>query len=79
MCLLPCVAVARVFALVVRFRVMQLILYSRVGKNRDTRRESLAAAEAGRTASNLSVLFIRRFSRYGKAMTYTDLLGVVFD
>jgi hypothetical protein len=30
------VAVARVFALVVRCRVKQLLLYSRVGKNRDT-------------------------------------------
>jgi len=30
------VAVARVFALVVRCRIMQLLLYSRVGKNRDT-------------------------------------------
>jgi len=33
------VAVARVFALVVRWRIMRLLLYSRVGKNRDTRRE----------------------------------------
>ncbi len=30
------VAVARVFALVVRSRVMMLFVYSRVGKNRDT-------------------------------------------
>jgi len=30
------VAVARVFALVVRCRVMMLYVYSRVGKNRDT-------------------------------------------
>ena len=30
------VAVARVFALVVRCRVMRLLLFSRVGKNRDT-------------------------------------------
>ena len=30
------VAVARVFALVVRCRVMRLVVYSRVGKNRDT-------------------------------------------
>ena len=30
------VAVARVFALVVRCRIMRLLLYSRVGKNRDT-------------------------------------------
>jgi len=30
------VAVARVFALVVRCRIMMLFVYSRVGKNRDT-------------------------------------------
>ena len=30
------VAVARVFALVVRCRIMRLLLYTRVGKNRDT-------------------------------------------
>ena len=39
------VAVARVFALVVRCRIMMLFVYSRVGKNRDTRRE--CPAEAG--------------------------------
>ena len=44
------VAVARVFALVVRYRVKRLVVYSRVGKNRDTRRESPAGAGAGRTA-----------------------------
>ena len=38
------VAVARVFALVVRCRIMQLLVYSRVGKNRDTRRECPARA-----------------------------------
>ena len=42
--------VARVFALVVRCRVMRLLLYSRVGKNRDTRRECPAGAGPGRTA-----------------------------
>ena len=46
------VAVARVFALVVRSRVMRLLLNSRVGKNRDTRRESPAGAGAGRTADH---------------------------
>ena len=50
-------AVARVFALVVRCRIMMLLLYSRVGKNRDTRRESPAGAGAGRTADHLTVLF----------------------
>jgi len=49
--------VARVFALVVRCRVMRLIHYSRVGKNRDTRKESTAGAGAGRTADHLTVHF----------------------
>jgi len=44
------VAVARVFALVVRSRVMMLFVYSRVDKNRDTRRESPAGAGAACTA-----------------------------
>jgi len=52
--------VARVFALVVRCRVMRLLVYSRVGKNRDTRRESPAAAGAGRTADHLTVLFSQK-------------------
>jgi hypothetical protein len=51
------VAVARVFALVVRCRYMLLLLYSRVGKNRDTRRGSPAGAGAGRTADHLADLF----------------------
>jgi len=42
--LLPCVAVARVFALVVRCRIMLLFDYCRVGKNRDTWRECPAGA-----------------------------------
>ncbi len=40
------VAVARVFALVVRCRIKLLLLYSRVGKNRDARRGSPAGAGA---------------------------------
>jgi len=52
--------VARVFALVVRCRVMRLLLYSRVGKNRDTRRGSPAGAGAGRTADPLAVLFSQK-------------------
>jgi len=44
------VAVARVFALVVRCRIMMLFVYSRVRKNRDTRRECPAGAGPGRTA-----------------------------
>ncbi len=70
--LLPCVAVARVFALVVRCRVKRLLQYSRGGKNRDTRRETPAAACA---ASHNSVLFSQKFLAAQKAMTYTDLLG----
>ena len=54
------VAVARVFALVVRCSVMRLLLYSRVGKNRDTRRESPAGAGADRTADHLTVLFSQK-------------------
>jgi len=57
MCSWRRIAVARVFALVVRCRVMRLLLYARVGKNRDTRRESPAGAGAGRTADHLTVLF----------------------
>ncbi len=54
------IAVARVFALVVRSRNVQLLLYSRVGKNRDTRRGSPAGAGAGRTADHLAVLFSQK-------------------
>jgi len=52
--------VARVFALVVRSRVIRLLVYSRVGKNRDTRREPPAAAGAARTAGHLMVLFSQK-------------------
>ena len=61
------VAVARVFALVVRCRVMMLIVYSRVGKNRDTRRGSPAGAGAGRTADHLVVLFSQKILAVRKA------------
>jgi len=44
------VAVARVFALVVRCWIMLLLLYSRVGKNRDTSRGTPAGAGAACTA-----------------------------
>ena len=54
------VAVARVFALEVRCRIMMLFGYSRVGKNRDTRRGSPAGAGAGRTADHLTVLFSQK-------------------
>ena len=50
MCSWRRVAVARVFALVVRCTVKRLLHYSRVGKNRDTRRESPAGAGAACTA-----------------------------
>jgi hypothetical protein len=50
MCSWRRVAVARVFALVVRCRIMRLLLYARVGKNRDTKGESPAAAGAACTA-----------------------------
>jgi hypothetical protein len=61
------VAVARVFALVVRCRVMMLVVYSRVGKNRDTRRESPAGAGAGRTADHPTVLFSQKILAVRKA------------
>jgi hypothetical protein len=54
------VAVARVFALVVRCRIMMLFVYYRVGKNRDTRRESPAGVGAGRTADHLTILFSQK-------------------
>ena len=54
------VAVARVFALVVRCRIERLLLYSRVGKNRDTRRGSPVGAGAGRTADHLTFFFSQK-------------------
>ena len=68
------VAVARVFALVVRYRDMMLFVYSRVGKNRDTRRESPAGAGAACAASHRTVLFSQKILAAQKPMTYTDLL-----
>ncbi len=61
------VAVARVFALVVRCGVMRLLLYSRVGKNRDAKRGSPAGAGAGRTADHLTVLFSQKVLAVRKA------------
>jgi len=61
------VAVARVFALVMRSRIIRLLLYSRVGKNRDTRRESPAGAGAGRTADHLAILFRQEILAVRKA------------
>jgi len=54
------VAVARVFALVERCRDMMLLVYSRVGKNRDTRRGSPAGAGTGRTADHQTELFSQK-------------------
>ena len=77
MCSWRRVAVARVFALVVRYRIMMLFVYCRVGKNRDTSRGSPAGAGAGRTADHLTVLFSQNILAAQKAMTYTDLLAQV--
>jgi hypothetical protein len=76
--LLPCVAVARVFALVVRCKVKRLLLYCRVGKNRDTKWESPAGAGAACAASHRTFIFSQKIVAAQKAMTYTDLLGLVF-
>ena len=70
------VAVARVFALVVRCRALMLFVYSRVGKNRDTRRGTPAGAGAACAADHLTVLFSQKVLAAQKAMTYTDLLGL---
>jgi hypothetical protein len=51
------------FALVMRCRIMRLLLYSRVGKNRDTRRESPAGAGAACAASHINNLFKLENSR----------------
>jgi len=72
------VAVARIFALVVRCRVVRLLLYSRVGKNRDTRRETPAGAGAACAASHITNLLSQKILAAQKPMTYTDLLGCVF-
>ena len=72
------VAVARVFALVVRCRIMLLLVYSRVGKNRDTKRESPVGAGAACAASHRTVLFSQKILAAQKPMTYTDLLAVDF-
>jgi len=85
--------VARVFALVVRCKVMMLFVYFRVGKNRDTRRELAAGAgltgwflpggfshKAGPIKHQL-VLVCRSggsaCKNQSKPMIYTDLLGIV--
>ena len=40
--------------------IMMLFVYSRVGKNRDTRRGSPAGAGAGRTADHLAFFFSQK-------------------
>ncbi len=77
MCSWRRVAVARVFALVVRCMVMMLFGYSRVGKNRDTRRGSPAGAGAGCGTSHKTASLVTPLSRHGAAIAYTDLLGHV--
>jgi len=47
MCSWLSIAVARVFALVVRCKIMLLVVYCRVGKNRDTKRESPGGVGGG--------------------------------
>ena len=68
---------ARVFALEVRCRVMRLLLYSRVGKNRDTLRESPAAAGAACAAGHKTILSSQKILAAQKAIAYTDLLAPV--
>jgi len=70
------VAVARVFALVVRCRIMRLIIYSRVGKNRDTsggprRVPGQPVPPATERSCSQKILAAQ------KPMTYTDLLAAV--
>ena len=71
--------VARVFALVMRCRVMRLVVNSRVGKNRDTRRESPAGAGAGRTADHLTILFSQKVLAVRKGNDlYRPVMGRYF-
>jgi hypothetical protein len=71
------VAVARVFALVVRCGDMMLFVYSRVGKNRDT--SGGPRREPGQPAPPLKVFHVdQKILAVQKPMTYTDLLGNVF-
>ena len=76
MCSWRRVAVARVFALVVRCRVMMLFDYSRVGKNRDT--SGSAPRERGQAVALFTKLssLVTQLSRHGATITYTDLLAL---
>ena len=71
------VAVARVFALVMRCRDMMLFVYSRACKNRDTTRGSPAGAGAACAAEHITVLFSQKVLAAQKPIAYTDLLGNV--
>ena len=51
-----------------------LFVYSRVGKNRDTRRGSPAGAGAACAASHITVILSHKILAAQKPMTYTDLL-----
>ena len=64
MCSWRRVAVARVFALVVRRRIMLLFVYSRVGKNRDTKWECPAPAGASLCRHFKIVDVAAKYSRY---------------
>ena len=52
-----------------------LFVYSRVGKNRDTRRGSPAGAGAACAASHITVILSHKILAAQKPMTYTDLLA----
>jgi len=56
---------------------MRLLLFSRVGKNRDTSRGTPARAGAGRGASHKTASLVTQLSRHGAAIAYTDLLATV--
>jgi len=75
MCSWRRVAVARVFALVVRCRVKRLLVYSRVGKNRDT--SGSPRRKPGRPAPPLKFFnFDQKILAVQKPIAYTDLLAV---
>ena len=68
---------ARVFALVVRYWIMMLFVYSRVGKNRDT--SGGPRREPGQPAPPLKVFhFDQKLLAVQKPIAYTDLLASVF-
>ena len=61
MCLLPQSRGGTCFCTRGALQVMRLLVNSRDGKNRDTRRETPAGAGAGRTASHRTVLLSQKF------------------